>query len=187
MEIHTLVSLTIGIFGASYAALNALRMHADPKVVEACKLATEKLKKVAELPGGTQKKRYANCEKHCNRAQQWKGIWDFAHVVPAALFFIAMALVVTCVWRNWDIVAISHAPTQLQDLHKTEPWCHFKTGFIVMCSLDLSALIFAFCAWGIVTYSSARVGEIHEADEDVPVTDPGNNRMPSSSPLSPPQ
>jgi hypothetical protein len=172
MEIYTLVSLCIGIFGASYAALNAMRTHLDPLVSGYCTKAAERLEEV-KMKHGDAHKGTLNCKKHHYGTKFWRGIWTTAHIIPAAVFFIAMLVIAPAVLWNWDDIIAKHDNAEaLKELFGKAPWSYFYTGFLWMCVLDLLAVIGAVFAWWRCRCSLSRVGELGESLTAPELTDP---------------
>lgn len=163
MEIYTLVSLCIGIFGATYAALNAIRIHFELSINDYCKNSIEKLGAVQKIKGDT-RKGTKNCVKHHNSTLRWKRAWLISHLVPAVVFFASMAFIAIWVLWGWDEIISKHDdPEKLKTLYTTFPWSYFRKGFFWMGVIDLCAVITAFFAWFLCRYYSGRVGELHES------------------------
>lgn len=182
MEIYTLVSLCIGIFGASYAALNALRTQVEGKVMEYCQKATTKVEELKKLEAARKKADEEGagegigtsfCEKHCNKTLGWKRVWVTAHIVPASVFFLFMCFMAVWIYGRWDEIMMRHDDESLKALMAQAPWAYFQTAFLVMCLIDLTAVLAAFAAWGFCMYFSGRVGELHVSLMQGRFKDPG--------------
>lgn len=174
MEIYTLVSLSIGIFGACYAALNAMRTHLDGSITQYYSRSEQKLAAVKDL--GKEAWGAIYCSKHHWWTKLCRNIWIVAHFIPAGVFFLFMVFIGFWVNLCWEDVISKHDDLISQsELHLKAPWSYFRSAFFWMCVLDLVAILSAILAWFFCRHFSGRIGEIHNSiTANSPVKDPSS-------------
>ena len=147
MELYTLVSLIIGIFGATYAALNALRVNFEGDIKNAVQNADSKLEAIVLIRGDNNRST-AHCRKHRGKILSSGSMWTIANALPAITFFLAVLFIGSWVLYDWDIVTIQHSdPTHLHALRGTTPWCWFRCGLTILGILDILCVGVAIWAW----------------------------------------
>src|SRR5256885_9033276 len=100
MELYTLVSLSLAVFGGTYAALSALRTHFEKPVREARSNCDGQLAKIENFyPEGKMRQVCKKKQKSICRAEI---AWNLANTIPAILFAVFIFLVMAGVLYHWD-------------------------------------------------------------------------------------
>src|SRR5438067_1579705 len=134
MELYTLVSLALGIFGGTYAALSALRTHFESSIKSAHGSCDNQLSKLiaTNAKGGKIAK---HCRRQRNSICRAKFIWDWSHTLPAVLFALFIFAVFGGVLYHWDQIDAQHSATgtaTLTALKGLFPWKHVHLALWVL-------------------------------------------------------
>lgn len=92
------LALLLGLFGATYTAISAIRTHWGKAVETATSDAPELVALVrgkSGEAGGKEAQRHARTIKICGY------IWNVAHILPIAIFTIAAFGIAECAIWNW--------------------------------------------------------------------------------------
>ena len=183
MELYTLISLVVGIFGATYASLNSLRINLEAPIKEAADNAQKKLDAIISVWG--KESGCANiCMAHTKNILRWKKVWVWANAVPAILFSLIIGFIVVWVLIDWNDVTVQHGnPTQLATVESVLPWCGFRSILAVMALADLLCVAAGILAWFRCKSANSSLSEHHVSLEDLPTfQSPGR---PSLNPRNP--
>jgi hypothetical protein len=146
MELYTLISRAIGIFGATYAALNALRTNVEPHLKTAADTADNRLTAITKVVGAEQPE-MAPSKAHCKSIKDANFRWKWANIIPAILFFLFIYMVGFSVLVAWGDVVVKHDDTSLAALYLKCPWCYFRPALWILAVTDFVCVVVAFCAW----------------------------------------
>ncbi|HBJ82630.1 MAG TPA: hypothetical protein DDZ88_01890 [Verrucomicrobiales bacterium] len=180
MEIYTLVSLSIGIFGASYAALNALRINLEVDLREVCNISREKLQAVQKI-NGTSHKRSGHCATHHANIVWWRKIWDRAQMIPAAIFFVFMFFIAGWVLWSWEEVTKQHQAADLLLLQGKWPWTWFRGSLCIMALIDLTVVFLSLLALIKCRTNGKSIAEHHDTLEVPEFQDPAQGTSAASA------
>ena len=145
MQLYTLVSLIIGIFGSTYAALNALRTNLEGKVKKAAETSHSRAKAFEDVCG-TENPGTKHCKNHCKSIATWHLVWTWSHAIPAILFFVAIALLAPWVLWDWEKVTTQFDPQNIKAAWATFPWNWMRSSITTMFLADVSCLALAMLA-----------------------------------------
>jgi hypothetical protein len=146
MELYTLVSLIIGIFGGTYAALNAARTHFEGDLKKAYEESDGKIKAIEQVRG-TNNKASVHVQRHKDRICNAWATWQWMNIIPGICFFLAVYAVVIWVLLDWPDITRQHTqPGELALLHAKFPWNSFRLIIGGLGTINLGCVAVAFFA-----------------------------------------
>ncbi|MCX6967650.1 MAG: hypothetical protein NTZ46_07690 [Verrucomicrobia bacterium] len=154
--------MVIGIFGATYAALNALRTHLEPPIQQAYSTADERAEAFIKLKGEANGAT-GHCKKHQKNIKFWRSIWLWANAIPAVIFFTIIALLTGWVLYEWDSVTIQHSGADLTAMKLTAPWCWFRPVLTKMACANLGCVAIAIFSWTRCSASSNGLQQLRDS------------------------
>ena len=164
MELYTIVSLIIGIFGATYAALNALRSYYEPKINKAKETSLEVVTRLTETLGAAHK-RTGHCQKHSNTINRWQTCWRWAHALPTLGFALFILFIGIWTLISWSDVTVQHLGADLAAKMQQFPWSWMRGGLCAYLTGNTVAFIVAVIAYSKCSTSEVMLSE-HDEDKD---------------------
>jgi hypothetical protein len=135
MPIYTLVSLLLGIVGATYAASNAIRIHFDDVIKKAVDGSSNKKVGQYSVNDAT----LPTVRTTQNWIKFWSWVWLGSNIAPALLLNLFVYVIVwNTVWQ-WDVVVVND-PLKLSGT----PWCYAKTFVIIGAGTSLLSILSSF-------------------------------------------
>ncbi len=162
MQIYTLVSLIIGIFGATYAALNALKTNLEGKVKNADETAEERAQAYKGVRG-PDNKGTIHCENHCKVIKRWYRCWKWCHTLPAFLFFGLIVFVAFFVLAEWHQLTAQMADAKLNEFRAEFPWNSMRGLLTFMFTTDMLCVGFAIVARHKCLSADSSLQELHDS------------------------
>ena len=178
MKLYTLISLALGIFGGTYAALAALRAYFDGWIKERRDTAEIHVRKISEHYGKDKKS-----TKGCESNQWWIGFsrkcWLWANAIPIFIFSIFVFFVAIWVLVDWAAICNQKDGDSIDYSHP--PWTWFYFGLLYLVIISGICLISAVAALVVCHCISRVLRGKHEM-----VLDEENKKIAPPSPPSPP-
>src|SRR5437868_14791359 len=112
MELYTLVSLLIGVFGGTFAALNALRTLLDADFQKISATAKEKAEAQMEI-SGLGHAANTDCESYKNSVTLCSRVWRYVSVVQVGFFTLVIYVVAFFARAHWDDISKHHSDKEL--------------------------------------------------------------------------
>jgi len=144
MKLYTLISIALGVFGGTYAALAALRTHFEWLIKSTAEEAETHLRKISDHYG-----KQSNTTRCARGRKKWIGrssaLWNVCNTVPAILFAILVFCVAIWVLLNWDTMCAQNDGEAIDRSKSPWPQCH--TGLLYLVVVDLGCFLGAAIAW----------------------------------------
>jgi hypothetical protein len=169
MKLYTIISIALSLFGATYAAMAALRTRFEKLITTAEEDGQIHLKKIIEHYGKT-KTTADSADKHLRWICRASKLWNRCNTVPTIMF--AFFVFVLAFWFiiRWNYLAANAVDLDLSNCPITETCFYF--GLLVLVVVDAFCFIGAACAWGICRLNSRILRQQYDTaleDEEIKI------------------
>lgn len=172
MKLYTLISLALGIFGGTYAALAALRTYFEGWIKECRDTAELHARKISEHYGEEK-----DSTKGCKRTRWWiffsRKLWLWSNAIPIFIFTLFVFLVAIWVLKDWGEICNQKEGDSIDYTH--QPWTCFYFGLLYLVIISAICLVGAIVSLIICYFSSRFLREKHQMvldEENKQITPP---------------
>lgn len=146
MKLYTLISIALGVFGGTYAAMAALRTRFEALIKKTEDEGAIHLKKIIEHYG-EKTSTVKSADGHLAWICKSSKLWNRCNTVPTLLFAVLVFTVAFWVIIEWNFLCANAGEIDLSKCPFTQSCFYF--GMLTLISVDALCFIGAAIAWGI--------------------------------------